>query len=66
MGSYGLHQLRQQPKVKTPVRLPSVREYRQLTFEQRLAVLLELDVIRLAYLQTEEMKPTRGNDEHSG
>ena len=65
MGSLGLRRIRQQPEVKTPVRLPSVREYRLLTFEQQQAVLLELAAIRLAFLQTEEIKPTRGNDEHT-
>jgi hypothetical protein len=48
--------------MKTPRRLPTVREYRLLTFQQRQQVILELEVIRLAYLQTEEIKP-RGNDE---
>ena len=65
MGSFCLRRIRQQPEVKTPMRLPSVREYRLLTFKQRQAVLLELAAIRLAFLQTEEIKPTRGNDEHT-
>lgn len=47
------------------MRLPSVREYRLLTFEQQQAVLLELAAIRLAFLQTEEIKPTRGTNEHT-
>ncbi len=65
MGPRGLRRLHQQSAVKKPVRLPSVREYRLLTFEQRQQVMLELDVIRLAFLMTEEIKPLRGNDEHT-
>jgi len=51
--------------VKKPVRLPSTREYRLLTFEQRQQVMFELAVVRLAFLMTEEIKPIRGNDEHT-
>ncbi len=51
--------------MKQPMRLPSLREYRLLTFKQKQQVMLELDVIRLAYLMTEEIKPLRGNDEHT-
>ena len=47
------------------MRLPSVREYRLLTFKQQQAALLELAAIRLAFLQTEEIKPTRGTNEHT-
>ena len=66
MGSLCLRRLRQQSEVKTPMRLPSVREYRLMTFKQQQAVLLDLAAIRLAFLQTEEIKPTKGTDEHSG
>ena len=66
MGSFCLRRIRQQPEVRTPMRLPSVREYRLLTFKQQQAVLLDVAAIRLAFLQTEQIKPNRGTDEHSG
>jgi hypothetical protein len=50
--------------VKQPKRLPSAKEYALLGWDARLEVLAALRSLRLAYLTTEEIRPstTRQHD----
>ena len=62
LGTLGMGGVREEP-VRPVKRLPSPREYALMGFYARMEVLAELQSIKLAYLNTEEIHTNRrGND----